>query len=489
VDPEDEGAGVGDTEDGEPLGLTVALDEPGEVEGADRWRWWRVARAVWVGAGATSCGPCTGLELGASISLRAKCAVRLHGFWCCGRPGGGEWTSRHPAATRVAGHALVNPLILTAFADPVAGGWPRTGALPAQTVVLTQNGGSPQHSAVGIAVTLVAALLLGCGFVLQQHAAERAPKTHFLRLALLRDLLRKRRWLAGIAVMVAGQLLSAWSVSHISLSLAEPLLSTNLLFALALAVPLSRQRLHAIELIGVVLLSGGVAALSVARTANSPAMSFASPAGWLGAATMAAVAEGFLQAGRLRYGLARATLTATAAGLVFGIADALTRQTVHVMDTHSFTGLLTTWPGYSLVCANLVGLWLMENAFNTAPLHASLPAISAAEPAAGIVLGIIVFGDEVSISPVMIAVQIVGVVALVAGVVLVARAPALADLRPTRLAPHLPVRPRGSSPPSATSPSATPAGATPAVTTTAATTPAVPPLEGQTARHRASHQE
>jgi drug/metabolite transporter (DMT)-like permease len=380
----------------------------------------------------------------------------------------------------VAGHVLVDPLILTAFADPVPGGWPRTGALPAQAVLLAHGGGITRHTAIGIAVTLVAALLLGCGFVLQQYAAERAPKAYFLRLALIGDLLRKRRWLAGVAVMVAGQLVSAWSVSHISLSLAEPLLSTNLLFALALAVPLSGQRLRAIELVGVILLSGGVAALSVARTANSPAMSFASPAGWLGAAAMAVIAAGFLQAGRMRRGLARATLTAAAAGIVFGIADALTRQTVHVMDAHSFTALLTTWPGYSLVCANLVGLWLMESAFNTAPLHASLPAISAAEPAAGIVLGIIVFGDEVSISPAMIAVQITGVVALVAGVVLVARAPALADLRPAHLAPRLPGRVlRVPNPPPTTAAAATPAAAT----------PSVPPLEGQTSRQRASHQE
>jgi drug/metabolite transporter (DMT)-like permease len=322
---------------------------------------------------------------------------------------------------------------------------------------------------VSIAITLVAALLLGCGFVLQQHAAEQAPKAHFLRLALIKDLLRKRRWLAGIAVMVAGQLVSAWSVSHISLALAEPLLSTNLLFALALAVPLSGQRLRVIEFVGVIVLSGGVAALSVSRTATSPAMSFTSPAGWLGAAAMAGVAAILVQAGRLRQGLARATLTGIAAGLVFGIADALTRQTVHVMDAHSFTALLTTWPGYSLIGANLVGLWLMESAFNSAPLHASLPGISAAEPAAGIVLGIIVFGDEIQVSPAMIALQAIGVVALVAGVVLVAQAPALADLRPAQLAPHLPPRLRPHPPPGPET--------------------AVPPLEGQTARQRASHQE
>jgi hypothetical protein len=63
---------------------------------------------------------------------------------------------------------------------------------------------------VKIAITLVAALLAGVGFVLQQHAAEQAPKSYFLRLRLITTLLHRPRWIAGVAVMAAGQLLSAW---------------------------------------------------------------------------------------------------------------------------------------------------------------------------------------------------------------------------------------------------------------------------------------
>jgi drug/metabolite transporter (DMT)-like permease len=292
---------------------------------------------------------------------------------------------------------------------------------------------------VNVAVTLAAAVLLGAGFVLQQHAAERAPKEFFLRLALISDLLRRRRWLAGLAVMIAGELASAWSVSHLPLSVVEPLLTTSLLFALALAIPLSGQRLRATELVGVLILGGGVAALSVARAASSPAKSFGSPSGWFAAAAIAAVACGFVQAGRRRSGVARATFTGTAAGLVFGIADALTRQTVHIMNAQPVTTLLTSWPVYGLIGASVVGLWLMECAFNAAPLHASLPAVSAAEPAAGILLGVLVFGDAIRTSPAMIAVQASGLAALVLGVVLVARAPALTVLRPVR---RLPLAPR-----------------------------------------------
>lgn len=43
MDAEDDG--VGEAEDGELLGLTVALDELGEGEGAGRW-WWCGGRAV-----------------------------------------------------------------------------------------------------------------------------------------------------------------------------------------------------------------------------------------------------------------------------------------------------------------------------------------------------------------------------------------------------------------------------------------------------------
>jgi len=281
---------------------------------------------------------------------------------------------------------------------------------------------------MNIAITLIAAMLGGTGFVLQQHAAEQAPKSYFLRLRLITTLLHRPRWLAGVAVMAAGQLLSAWAIGHVPLALAEPLLTSSLIFALALAIPLSGQRLQAAEVFGAVLLCAGVAALSVARSAGSPAESFGSFAAWPAAAGIAAVAAGFLLAGLRRNGLQRAILTGTAAGLVFGICDALTRRTVELLDNHSVHVLLTTWPGYTLAVASLAGFWLMESAFNAAPLHASLPAITAAEPAAGMLLGVVVFGDVIHVSPGMLALQAAGLGAMVLGVILVARAPVLSRL-------------------------------------------------------------
>jgi drug/metabolite transporter (DMT)-like permease len=205
---------------------------------------------------------------------------------------------------------------------------------------------------MNIAITLIAAMLAGAGFVLQQHAAEQAPQSYFLRLRLITTLLHRPRWIAGVAVMAAGQLLSAWAIGHVPLSLAEPLLTSSLIFALALAVPLSGQRLRAAEMVGAVVLSAGVAALSVARSAGPPAESFGSFAAWPAATGIAAVAAVFLAAGLRRTGPRRATLTGAAAGLIFGISDALTRRAMEILGDHSVLGLLSGWPGYALVVAS-----------------------------------------------------------------------------------------------------------------------------------------
>jgi hypothetical protein len=280
-----------------------------------------------------------------------------------------------------------------------------------------------------LTIVLLSAVAMGAGFVLQQHAAEQVPASAFLRLWLFSELATKRRWLAGIAIMVAGEVGSAWAIGHMRLSLAEPLLTSNLLFALLLAVPLSGQALHKAEVTGAVMLSAGVAAVAVSLSAGGRHVSVGSYRYWPAAAVIAAVGYLFVRAGLRRSGQNRALLTGAASGLVFGIADALTRRTVQILDNHSLPAVFTHWPVYAMVAASVVGLWLMESAFSAAPLHASLPAITAAEPLAGMLLGVVVFGDPMPAAPGLFALAAAGMLALVGGVVLVARAPVLSGLR------------------------------------------------------------
>jgi drug/metabolite transporter (DMT)-like permease len=242
-------------------------------------------------------------------------------------------------------------------------------------------------------------------------------------------LLRKPRWLLGIACMVAGQLLAAWSLGHLELTLVEPLLTTYLVFALLLAVPMSKQSVRWTDLTGALVLCAGVALLSLSRSTTPIGLSFGSFSHWWVAAVIAAVAFAAVHAGHRRKGQVRATLTGLGAGLVFGIQDALTRQTLEIMQGSSLTVLFTSWEAYCVLAAGIVGLWLMQNAFSAGPLHDSLPTIAAGEPVAGIVLGIMVFGDRIQISPGPLAIEAGGIAALILGVVAVARSSAFRGLR------------------------------------------------------------
>ena len=282
---------------------------------------------------------------------------------------------------------------------------------------------------VNYATTLVAAVLLGTGFVLQQYAAEQEPESRFLSPRILTDLLRKPRWLLGIACMVSGYLVAAWSIGHLELTLVEPLLTTYLVWALVLAVPMSKQSVKLAEVAGAVVLCGGVALLSLSRSTKPIGLSFGSFSHWPAAAIIAGIAFISVEVGHRGSGQVRATLVGLGAGLVFGIQDALTRQTLEILQGHPVTILFTNWPPYCLIAAGVVGIWLMQNAFSAGPLHYSLPTIAAGEPVAGIALGIVVFGDRIQVTPGMLAIEAGGIAALIVGTVAVARSSAFGGLR------------------------------------------------------------
>ena len=197
---------------------------------------------------------------------------------------------------------------------------------------------------------LVGACFLGLGFVLQQEAAARAPIADILTFRLLLDLMRVPRWLCGIGFMVIGQLLSALALSQGDVSRVAPLLATNLLFAMALARRISGQRLGRSGWAGVLLLSGGVAAFVAA---GSPQGSEDAQIGvlrrWLVLGSVVAVALVMVVIARHLRLAEEPPLLAGAAGVLYGLQDALTRESSTVLDKSGITGLVTTWQPYVVV--------------------------------------------------------------------------------------------------------------------------------------------
>jgi drug/metabolite transporter (DMT)-like permease len=276
-----------------------------------------------------------------------------------------------------------------------------------------------------VLTVLTAACLLGLGFVAQQHAAYAEPLGEMLRLRLLLHLIRKPLWLAGVAVMIGGQVLGAMALRHADLSLVEPLLATNLIFALEGAAMLYRERIGVTEWLGAVLVSGGVAVFLVFGEPHGGEVPGPGSPVWIAVLALVAMAAVLVYTA-LKAGLqTKAMLLAAAAGTLYGLQDVLTRGLL-LTFARGPGALLATWQPYMLVVVALSGILLNQSAFDAAPLRISLPATTATEPVTGIILGIVIFGEHLRAAPGAVAGEVIGLTALVAGIIVLGRSPFLA---------------------------------------------------------------
>ncbi|MEV0093049.1 DMT family transporter [Streptomyces sp. NPDC050738] len=280
-------------------------------------------------------------------------------------------------------------------------------------------------SVLVLALAVSAACCLGFGFVLQQNAAARAPLSDFLSWRLLLDLVRVPRWLAGIGLMICGMVLGALALGWGEVSLVEPLLATNLLFAMALSRWQTGQSLGRQGWGGLALLAGGVTAFIVAGQPHGSVAVAGPTRHWLIIGVVAGVALLLtVYAKRSRLG-AGATLLSLAAGLLYGLQDALTRVSGQRFSRGGLFDLVTTWQPYAVVVLGITGLVLVQSAFETAPLRMSLPALTAAQPLAGIVCGVGFLGDRLRTDVGALAWEAAGLAAIVAGIVALGLHPAM----------------------------------------------------------------
>ena len=269
-------------------------------------------------------------------------------------------------------------------------------------------------------VGLAAALCLGLGYVLQQRAASLTPLDEVLHWRLLVDLLHKRMWLWGVGAMVLGQLLGGLALQLASVALVEPLLSANLLFAFVIASVLSDRRVRWHEVGGALLLSLALAAFLVVgnpRSSNDPDPS----RDWsiVALALVAAAVVILIVVAKKQQFIAKAVLLSAGAGLLYGLQDAATRQSLLRIDHDGIARVLTGPWVYLVVGAAVTGLLLSQSAFKLGSLSHSLPPLTATEPLVGIALGVSLLADRVDVTPGRLAVEAASGAAVILGVYLI----------------------------------------------------------------------
>ncbi len=281
-------------------------------------------------------------------------------------------------------------------------------------------------------VAVFAALAAGCTFAigseLQASAAAEAPADAALSWRLIADLIHRPKWLLGITSDVGSFALQALALGFGPLALVQPLLVTGVLFAVPLSVRWRGMRLRRRDWAATVAVSGGLA-LFLASAAPESGHPQTSTTKW----TFILIAIGGLMAvavaaGKTAQGPYRASLYAVAAGSAFGLMAALTKTCTWLIGQGPGV-FFAAWQPYGLAVVASIGAIIQQSAFQAAPLPASLPVMDAVEPTTAVLIGVFAFGESLSGSPLALAGEAAGILALLAGVVVLDRSPAVTSVK------------------------------------------------------------
>lgn len=253
-----------------------------------------------------------------------------------------------------------------------------------------------------IATSLASTAFFAFATAFKHRSAGQTPQLHRFNARHLGSFVAATAthplWLAGLLCDAGGLGLQVLALHIGALAVVQPLLITALLFSIIVNHRVAGTRITALELrwgVVLVLALAGFLAVSGAASPTTAAQAQAvdkAPAAF--AAAIAVVLAGACVA------IARRTTAGVSAALI-GVATGTTYAGTAALIKYctdrfvrSPVSLLASWQLYALLVAGAAGLVLSQLAFQSGPLTASLPAIATVDPLLSIVLGVVVYDEQ-----------------------------------------------------------------------------------------------
>lgn len=275
-------------------------------------------------------------------------------------------------------------------------------------------------------IVILASLAAGICFagsgVLQQQEASRESEDESLSPRLVLNLLRRPAWLGGIGLAALSYAFKSLALAFGALSVVAPLVATEIIFAIPVSIRRHGKRLRAREWIAAAAVAGGLAIgiYSASPQAGDP---LPPPLRWVEALGTLVVISGIaLLIGRRLTGSARASLFAFAASALLAAQGALLAATVALFKQGVVTAL-TSWQPYGMAVASILGLTLVQSAYQAGPLAASMPVIDAVNPSLAIGVGVVIFGETVQTGTLHLLGTGLGLALLIGGIIMLDTSP------------------------------------------------------------------
>lgn len=254
---------------------------------------------------------------------------------------------------------------------------------------------------VGIAFAMAGAVFAALAAHMQHRAVHTTMRDTddgpTLRLRSFGRLLRQPGWLLGLLVMTVGGTLHAVALGLAPVIVVQPVgvlaVGATALFAARAGGP----RLNRRGWLAIGAIAAGVAGFVGIAANNTTPTEVTGSAGLHAGLLVAAGVAGMcllatMARGRAR-GLAFATAAATAYGLVSVLTRAVLQQAQHGGPLSSLIASVA-----AIVLALLLGAWLVQQAYASAPPHTVMACITVVDPIVAVAIGVGLLGEAGSVS-------------------------------------------------------------------------------------------
>ncbi len=267
--------------------------------------------------------------------------------------------------------------------------------------------------------------------VVMQHVASIGDPGHSKGWRFVRYLVSNPLWLLGWVALAAAFLFQALALHNGLMSVVQPLLVTELVFALVLRWLWLHQSIRAITWWAAIMTCVTLGLfLAMAEPSGGSALPTSGAWAWA-SATVGGLAAILALLGRGGSPGRRAALLGASASMLWALVATFIKATTDTLTQFGVVGMFTHWPVYALAVTGLAAEVLNQAALHVGPLSISQPFIVIVDPIVSIALSVWIFGETFTPDIARLTVGSFAFAAMCASVVVLTRsAPANMDPDP-----------------------------------------------------------